>query len=101
MCSQKLSVPHETTWVFQNFIGGLANDILASAKCWKNIRSVLRCIDAISVFKAYMQFGKLVLVISNEFVSQFAELNVVIFSNLTSIRRTDPSTELFKNKNIT
>ena len=40
----------------------------------------------------YMQFGELVLVISNEFVSQFAELNVVIFSNLTSVRRTDPST---------
>jgi len=38
----------------------------------------------------YMQFGELVLVISNEFVSQFAELNVVIFNNLTSVRRTDP-----------
>jgi len=42
----------------------------------------------------YMLFGKLVLVIFNEFLSQFAELNVVIFNNLTSVRRTDPSTEL-------
>jgi len=38
-----------------------------------------------------MQFGELVLVIFNEFLSQFAELNVVIFNNLTSVRRTDPS----------
>jgi len=34
----------------------------------------------------YMQFGELVLVIFNEFVSQFTELNVVIFSNLISVR---------------
>jgi len=40
----------------------------------------------------YMQFGELVLVIFNESVSQFTELNVVIFNNLTSVRRrrTDP-----------
>ena len=38
----------------------------------------------------YMQFDELVLAIFSEFLSQFAELNVVIFNNLTSVRRTDP-----------
>jgi len=43
-----------------------------------------------------MQFGELVLVISKEFVSQFAELNVVIFNNLTSVRRTDPRINVYQ-----
>jgi len=49
------------------------------------ISQLVRRTEPSSFCMLYMQFGELVLVISNEFVSQFTELNVVIFSNLTSV----------------
>ena len=46
---------------------------------------------------AFCTFLELILVIFNEFISEVAELNVVIFHNLTSVRWTEPTINVLQN----